>query len=286
MSNPINPSFSEKPMTRTSLLLGVVAIHLGLLFLFTRTSASHLDSQKNPEDLRLPVPLKMVMVDVISTPAPLGNTMDPAALKADHNPANLRPPNPKPSSKPADQKKSEPVQTAKAEPIKQASGPAQDSKPAPSVSSSGQRVATTSLSAAGQDGQGSGANGSHSHSEGNHAGGESSNSSAEKTASNSGGPFSAPRFGAAYLNNPAPQYPPLCKRLGEQGKVMLRVLVSAEGLAKEVLVNASSGSKLLDKAALNAVKHWRFIPAKQGELSVTAWVQVPILFQLNQGESK
>lgn len=94
-------------------------------------------------------------------------------------------------------------------------------------------------------------------------------------------PIVAPRFNAAYLNNPPPAYPPLLRRMGEEGKVLLRVFVTAEGNAAEVRIQTSSGSPLFDEAAMNAVRHWRFVPARQGDAAVAAWVQVPIAFKLN-----
>jgi protein TonB len=91
---------------------------------------------------------------------------------------------------------------------------------------------------------------------------------------------SAPVFNAAYLNNPAPAYPPLLRRAGEQGKVILRVLVNADGHADEVRVQHSSGQSMFDEAALDAVRKWRFVPARRGEAVVAEWVQVPIEFRL------
>lgn len=89
-----------------------------------------------------------------------------------------------------------------------------------------------------------------------------------------------PRFDAAYLQNPPPVYPPLARRMGEQGRVLLRVRVAADGLAQEVELKTSSGSARLDHAALDTVKRWRFVPARQGDQSVAAWVVVPISFSL------
>lgn len=91
-----------------------------------------------------------------------------------------------------------------------------------------------------------------------------------------------PRFDAAYLNNPKPSYPPLARRMGEEGKTTLRVLVSAEGLPERLELAESAGSPRLDDAALNAVRHWRFVPARQGEVAVAAWVRVPIAFRLEE----
>ncbi len=93
-------------------------------------------------------------------------------------------------------------------------------------------------------------------------------------------PIEPPRFDMAYLNNPPPAYPPLSRRLKEQGRVLLRVLVSAAGSAQEVEVRATSGSDRLDHAAIEAVKRWRFSPARRGAETIAAWALVPITFQL------
>jgi protein TonB len=90
-----------------------------------------------------------------------------------------------------------------------------------------------------------------------------------------------PRFDMAYLDNPPPAYPPLARRMKEQGRVLLHVLVSAEGTAQDVEVRTSSGSERLDRAAVEAVRRWRFIPAHRGDEKVAAWALVPILFQLD-----
>lgn len=87
-------------------------------------------------------------------------------------------------------------------------------------------------------------------------------------------------FNANYLDNPAPVYPSLSRRLGEQGKVLLRVFVEPDGLPSTVEVRTSSGSERLDQSALDAVRRWKFMPAKQGDRAVAAWVLVPILFNL------
>lgn len=89
-----------------------------------------------------------------------------------------------------------------------------------------------------------------------------------------------PRFNADYLNNPPPVYPTLARRLGEQGRVMLRVQVRADGTPAEVEINRSSGFFRLDRAALEAVRKWRFVPAQQGDAPVAASVLVPVSFTL------
>ena len=89
-----------------------------------------------------------------------------------------------------------------------------------------------------------------------------------------------PRFDAAYLDNPAPAYPPLARRMGNQGRVLLRVEVNPQGRAEHVLVRNSSGFPRLDDAAVDTVRQWHFVPARQGELAVSAWVLVPVVFTL------
>lgn len=93
-------------------------------------------------------------------------------------------------------------------------------------------------------------------------------------------PLVPPSFNAAYLNNPAPAYPSLSRRMGEEGRVMLRVHVSEQGTATQVQLRTSSKHPRLDDAALEAVRRWRFVPARRGDQPVAAWVLVPISFSL------
>ncbi len=90
-----------------------------------------------------------------------------------------------------------------------------------------------------------------------------------------------PSFGAAYLENPAPDYPRLSRRAGEEGRVILKVLVSSSGATKEVMIEQTSSYDRLDEAALAAVKKWRFIPAKKNNQAISAYVLVPIKFDLD-----
>ena len=92
-----------------------------------------------------------------------------------------------------------------------------------------------------------------------------------------------PDFRAAYLRNPPPAYPASARRSGEQGTITLRVLVSTEGLPVRVELERSSGSGVLDSAALTTVKNWRFVPARRGAEPLEAWVIVPIVFRLEPG---
>jgi protein TonB len=89
-----------------------------------------------------------------------------------------------------------------------------------------------------------------------------------------------PRFNAAYLDNPAPAYPLAARRRGIEGKVLVRAEVQDSGHCSQVMLKQSSGYDMLDHAALAAVKNWRFVPARQGEKTLVAWVDVPIVFKL------
>lgn len=93
-------------------------------------------------------------------------------------------------------------------------------------------------------------------------------------------PVTAARFDADYLANPKPVYPVTSRRMGEEGKVVLRVKVSPGGTPAAVEVRQSSGFPRLDEAAMSAVEHWRFVPARRGDEAVESWVSVPIVFSL------
>jgi periplasmic protein TonB len=93
-------------------------------------------------------------------------------------------------------------------------------------------------------------------------------------------PIVEARYDAAYLDNPKPSYPVMARRQGLQGRVLLRVLVSAAGRPEKVELKQTSGSNALDRSALDAVSQWRFVPARQGEKAVDAWIVVPIIFTL------
>ncbi|MGH8617296.1 MAG: TonB family protein [Burkholderiales bacterium] len=91
-----------------------------------------------------------------------------------------------------------------------------------------------------------------------------------------------PRFDAAYLRNPKPVYPPAAKLAREEGLIVLRVLVGADGEAEKVELRTSSGSARLDESALEAVRKWKFVPARQGNVPLAMWVNVPVSFGLNR----
>jgi periplasmic protein TonB len=93
--------------------------------------------------------------------------------------------------------------------------------------------------------------------------------------------ISPARFDAAYLDNPRPNYPSISRRRGEEGKVLLRVLVSPDGLAATVNIEKSSNFERLDEAARQAISRWRFVPARRGDKNIEASVIVPFVFRLD-----
>lgn len=91
-----------------------------------------------------------------------------------------------------------------------------------------------------------------------------------------------PDYKAAYLNNPPPAYPMVARRNGLQGRVTLSVEVLANGSCGQINIHKSSGYAMLDNAALQTVKNWRFAPARQAGQTVDKWFMVPIQFSLKE----
>ncbi|WP_291299027.1 energy transducer TonB, partial [Elioraea sp.] len=77
-----------------------------------------------------------------------------------------------------------------------------------------------------------------------------------------------------------PTYPQAAVARGLEGTVLVRVLIAPDGTTREVVLHRSSGATLLDRAALEAVRHWAFMPAAVGGRAVPAWVEVPVRFRL------
>jgi protein TonB len=80
------------------------------------------------------------------------------------------------------------------------------------------------------------------------------------------------------VHNDPPSYPLLAARYGEEGTVTLKVLVAADGSARQVLVAQTSGYDRLDRAAREAVAKWHFRPAQQGGIAVESYYTVNVQF--------
>jgi protein TonB len=91
-----------------------------------------------------------------------------------------------------------------------------------------------------------------------------------------------PSSDADYLNNPKPAYPPISKRMGEQGEVVIRTLIGVDGTAKEASILRSSGYDRLDQTALATALKWRYAPGKRAGVAEAMWFNVPFTFVLEK----
>ena len=89
-----------------------------------------------------------------------------------------------------------------------------------------------------------------------------------------------------FLEKSPPLYPDMSVRLGEEGVVMVRVLIGSDGVPKKVELQTSSGFERLDQSALNTVMRWRFMPGTRGGVAETMWYRVPITFKLQIPEKE
>lgn len=90
----------------------------------------------------------------------------------------------------------------------------------------------------------------------------------------------ADRPAAPSAGNPAPVYPMVARRASREGRTVLLVSVEADGACGDVRIEVSSGTPSLDAAAMAAVRHWRFTPARQAGKMVSSTIRVPVLFRL------
>jgi protein TonB len=77
-----------------------------------------------------------------------------------------------------------------------------------------------------------------------------------------------------------PPYPPAARLARAEGTTMLRVRISMDGRIDEVEIQSSAGHPALDRAAADAVRKWRFEPARNGSAAVAVWVVIPVEFRL------
>lgn len=82
-----------------------------------------------------------------------------------------------------------------------------------------------------------------------------------------------------YLVKPPLVFPPASERLGESGRVLLRVLVDEQGRPAEVTVQQSSGFSRLDQAAVAWIRAARFEPYKEGGVAMPFRVSAPVDYE-------
>jgi protein TonB len=91
-----------------------------------------------------------------------------------------------------------------------------------------------------------------------------------------------PSSDADYLNNAKPAYPAISKRLGEQGRVVVRVFIDADGQPSQASVKQSSGFDRLDQASVETALKWRYVPGKRAGVAQGMWFDVPLNWQLTR----
>ena len=83
------------------------------------------------------------------------------------------------------------------------------------------------------------------------------------------------------ISSSRPVYPRVARESGWEGTVIVRTLIDTNGVPNQVKIRKTSGHPTLDQAAQEAVKSWTFQPAKDGNIPITKWVDIPIKFDLN-----
>jgi len=82
-------------------------------------------------------------------------------------------------------------------------------------------------------------------------------------------------------NKEMPIYPKRALKLGQEGVVYLKILISESGVSEQIEFLKKSQYPLLNKSAINAVKKWQFKPVIIGGKAVKSWVEVPIEFKIS-----
>ena len=229
----MRPDLSPRPSLLIALSLLVLAVHAGLLLLWTRNSS--VEHVIKRYDLRL----------VFLTPPPLNaqaTTKRPPPSESSQNNSPQETAQHGPITLPAMAQVQAPAAQAPAPAQAAAQVPAQAATPAAAPSSDPAPAAESVMPA-----------------------------STRSTDAD---------YKAAYLNNPRPAYPLLAIRQGAQGQVLLLVEVLTDGRAGRIELEKSSGHAALDAAAINAVRAWRFTPARKDGLLAAQTVSIPIQFNL------
>src|SRR5690606_34378435 len=85
----------------------------------------------------------------------------------------------------------------------------------------------------------------------------------------------------AIVSSSKPLYPRVARESGWEGTVIVRTLITIDGIPSQVEIRKSCGHESLDHAAQEAIKSWKFEPAKDGNIPIAKWVDIPIKFDLN-----
>ena len=225
---------------RVVIALVVVALHAGLIWALQRGLTQHPPEQVIPAE---------VLAELIEPPAPQAAPAPPAPPVPPSKPVKTAP---APSPQKTPPKAPAPTQP-QAQPLAIADATPSPNAPAGSLASA--PPAAAAPVAAGP-------------------------AAAPPAAPSAPAAVQLPSSNADYLQNPKPAYPPLSRRLGEQGKVIVRVLIGADGVPRKAELHQSSGFDRLDRAALDTTLKWRYVPGKRGGMAEEMWFNVPINFVL------
>jgi len=89
-----------------------------------------------------------------------------------------------------------------------------------------------------------------------------------------------------YKENAPPVYPEIARLRGYEGIVLVFAEILPDGRVGKIKIRKSSGYAILDQSAIQAVKPWRFEPAKKSGNPFAAWVELPIKFILHNNSSQ
>lgn len=251
------PALPERP--RTTLVLAAVfslALHAAFAALLWPSSPAV------PEAVGNAIAVDVVVRGPDLTPKSGTRAGTAAAAAAPPNGAETAPP-PKPAAKPEPEKRAAEKPAPAKKPALKKAKPRPKKKP---------RQTAARPSSAAKSGQASGK-----------ATGKTGATGADRIASlapSAGVPGPVSRGAAPLGSNPVPVYPERARTRGWEGRVLLSVKVTADGRAASVIIAASSGHSILDRAARKAVKRWRFIPAMKAGVKSTSTVTVPVRFVL------
>ncbi|MDN0077608.1 energy transducer TonB [Crenobacter sp. SG2303] len=235
--------------THFALLLGVTALHGAALFTLGRLGQTPV----TPPTLSS---LALVSLPALGTPQPTPAVPKPVSAQKT-TPSKPAPLKPQPVAKPIAQ----PVLKATA---KSTTAPEAPSAPAPTPPTPSKRSAAEQADSPLTTGQ---------------AAGNSHDAPARE------GPVTPPTQVGGYANTPRPNYPPLSIEMGEEGSVRLRAQIDAEGRPSDVTVVKGSGFPRLDRAAVAAVRGWRFNPARRGNEAIPFTYTFSVDFTLRNAQS-
>ena len=246
---------------RTILASALVACCIHALILFS-------DFGTTPPTLESAVSsIEVTLVAPPAAPAPAPE-LEPEQVKAPQPPEETEPkpePIPIPEPEPVVEPEAEPIETLEPIPLVEPESFEYAEPPRRVVPMHSEEVPLTSAT-----------------SEDDRAGAQSIDSAADALESGGRSDNLVPAFDSppGYMYNPKPRYPRDARRRGEEGNVMLLVDVLPNGRVDEISVESSSGHRLLDDAAVKAVRRWRFEPAKKTGRPVRAQVRIPVEFNL------